>query len=383
MNLLMISGDSTIAAGRRGAFYLMLERFAPVWSRVDVIVPRPSAVVTTELFGNVFVHPSSKTKAWQWRHIADCGRALHRKRPYALMTSHDYGWHVNGLGAWLLNRMTGTPYVSEIHHVTGYPRSANLIERAQRCATQLYIRAVKRRVAGFRVVNAIELPNLLRRLGVPQGKILILNSLYIDTDVFTPRPVDKQFDVMFCGRADTNKGVGILLRAFARIVRTRPTASLLLRTAGPAEASWRRLADRLAITPHLTWRGWVRSESELAELYRASRMLVCTSFSEGGPRVTAEAMACGIPVISTPVGLMPELIEPGRSGLLVDWTPTSVAAAIERLLDDPEAAATIGAAGRERVARFERSAVIDAYASAYAALARGETLAPRRGDERG
>ena len=229
---------------------------------------------------------------------------------------------------------------------------------------------------GFRVVNAIELPNLLNRLGVPRSKILILHSLYIDTEVFTPRRVDKQSDIMFCGRADPNKGAAILLRAFARIVKARPTATLLMCTAGPAEASWRRLADRLGIVRHLTWRSWVGSTAELAELYCASQMLVCTSFSEGGPRVMAEAMACGIPVVSTPVGLMPELVEHGRSGLLVDWTPASVAAAVERLLDDPEAAAAIGAAGRERVARFERSDVIDAYASAYLELAGGRRPRP-------
>jgi starch synthase len=82
-------------------------------------------------------------------------------------------------------------------------------------------------------------------------------------------------------------------------------------------------------------------------------------------------MACGIPVISTPVGVVPEIVEHGRSGLLVDWTPESVAAAIEHVLDYPERAAALGIEGRQRVLRFDRSTVIDAYASAYRRLADG------------
>jgi glycosyltransferase involved in cell wall biosynthesis len=370
-NLLMVSGDATIAAGKRGAFYHMLERFAPAWSRIDVIVPRTPVVTTTELFGNVFVHPSPRPKALQWLHIVERGRTLSRQRQYALMTSHDYGWHYNGLGSWLLSRATGTPYVSEILHVTGYPHAAGVKEWMQGFVTRLYIRLVRSQVAGFRVDNAVELPGLLTSLGVPSEKILVLYALYIDHGVFRARATPKAYDVMFCGRADSNKGADILLRAVATLVKSRPSLTLLMRVAGREEWAWRRLANRLGISAHITWRSWVESPEELASLYCASRMLVCTSLSEGGPRVVAEAMACGTPVIATPVGVVPEIVEHGRSGLVVDWTPASVAAAIGRLLDDPASAAAIGVEGHQRVLRFERSAVIDAYASAYRRLADG------------
>lgn len=372
MNLLMISGDATIATGTQGAFYHMLERFAPAWSRIDIIVPRVNgASTTTELFGNVFIHPSSRPKLLQWLHILRCGRRLSRQRKYALMTSHDYGWHYNGLGSWLLHRETGTPYVSEILHVTGHPHAASLKEWMQGCATRLYIRLIRGQAAGFRVDNAVELPTLLTSLGVAADKILVLYALYIDHSIFRMRTIPKQYDVIFCGRADSNKGAEILLRAIAMLVKSRPSLTLLMRIAGRKESAWRRLADRLGVSRHITWRGWVDSPEELAALYSASRMLVCTSLSEGGPRVVAEAMACGLPVISTPVGVVPEIVEHGRTGFIVDWEPASVAAAIERVLDDPQRAAAIGTEARQRVLRFERSAVIDAYASAYRRLADG------------
>jgi len=369
LNLLMVSGDASIAEGRKGPFYYTLEGFSRWWLRVDVVVPRPASVANVRLFGNVFLHPSPVTKALQWCHIFECGRALHAERRYALMTSHDYGWHYNGVGTWLLHRATGTPYVSEIHHVTGHPRAANFKEWLQGRATRFYVRTVRRQVAGFRVTNATELPALLGRLGVPPDKIHVLHALYVDHEVFRPRQLPKKYDVMFCGRADSNKGGDILLRAVAQLAKSRPSLSVLMRTAGHEEGKWRRLAHRLGIASRLTWRTWVESPEDLASLYCMSRVLTCTSLSEGGPRVTVEAMACSVPVISTRVGIMPELIEHGKSGLLVDWTPRSVAAAIEHILDDHAAAAVIGAAGREGVGRFERAALIDACASTYHRLA--------------
>ncbi len=367
----MISGDASIVTGRDGAFYHMLERFARSWRRVDVIVPRPERVARTRVFDNVFLHPAAVPRPLQWRHILKAGRALHAERPYGLMTSHDYGWHYNGIGAWLLHRATGTPYVSEILHVTGHPRAASLKERGQNLATRLYIRLARHAVRGFRVDNAIELPELLRRLGVPPSQILVLYALYLDHDVFAPGAEPKQHDVMFCGRLDSNKGTSLLLEALALLAKRRPDVTLLLRGAGREEARLKRLADRLGISGRITWRPWVASAAELASLYRASRMLVCTSLSEGGPRVVAEAMACGTPVISTPVGITRELIDDGRTGLVVDWNPTSIAAGIERLLEDPAAQARIGDAGRTAVARFRREAVIDAYAQAYRRLVAG------------
>ena len=378
-SLLMVSGDATIADGRRGAFYHMLERFAPAWARVDIIVPRPAAAVRTTLFGNVVIHPSRTPRIFQWRHILHRGLELHAERRYALMTSHDYGWHYNGLGTWLLHRATGTPYVSEIHHMTGHPRAATMKEWTQGRVARCYIRAVRRHVTAFRVPNAVELPTLLRNLRVPPEKILVLYSLYIDHTVFAPNRVPKQYDIVFCGRADSNKGADILLRAIAVVATGRPSLTVLMRTAGREEAAWRRLADRLGIAARITWRDWVDTPAELASLYCASRMLVCTSHSEGGPRVTVEAMACGIPVVSTPVGVMPELIDDGRTGLLVDWRPESVAAAIARLLDEPVTAEAIGAAGRRVVARFDHEGVVGAYAAAYRQLAGAPMAVPVHG----
>jgi hypothetical protein len=62
MNLLMISGDTALASGRRGAFYNTLEEFSKHWNRIDVITPRVIDAVLLHPFPNVFIHPSPNSK---------------------------------------------------------------------------------------------------------------------------------------------------------------------------------------------------------------------------------------------------------------------------------------------------------------------------------
>jgi glycosyltransferase involved in cell wall biosynthesis len=103
----------------------------------------------------------------------------------------------------------------------------------------------------------------------------------------------------------------------------------------------------------------------LARLYNEARLLVCASTVEGGPRVTAEAMACGTPVLTTPVGLMPEIITSGVNGVLIERDPAALAAHLLDLLADDDRRARLGEAGRQAVQRFDADTVIANYARGY------------------
>jgi glycosyltransferase involved in cell wall biosynthesis len=372
MNLLMLSGDPSAAQGRDSTFYQMLGRFAGYWDRIDVICPPSPASAVRPIHERVFVHPSPGPKLLQPWHMVHVGRALMAERQYALVTSHDYGLFLNGLAAWMITRRTGVPYVSEIHHLEGYPRAATRRERLYRALGMRYIRWVSRHAAAIRAVNAVELPDLLRRLGVPAKKILVLPSLYIDFDVFQAMPAEpRRYDVITVGRLAANKGLFTLLDAVERVKVTHADVQLAILGQGPLLRALRARIEAQGLGAHVTIIPRLDTVHDLARFYNSARMLVCASTAEGGPRVTVEAMACGVPVISTPVGIMPEVLEDGVNGLLFRWDAAELADKIRLLLADADLRQRLGENGCRSVQRFRAEDVIEQYALGLQRLAKG------------
>ncbi len=366
MNLLMISGDATIAQGHQGAFYEMLRRFSQYWERIDVLTPRAPGASTRTLHRNVYVHPAGGPKLLQPRFIRRAGGALLAEREYALITSHDFGFFYNGIGTAMLSRASGVPYVSELHHVEGYPRAATLRERLYRLLAMVYIRQTKKRAAAFRVVNHVEMPELLRKLGVPDEQILVLPSLYVDFNVFRPlTDVPPEYDGLFVGRLAPNKGLPTLMAALARLKVSHPNFLFGIHGRGPMEDFVRQYIATYGLVGNVKLMTKAVPQGDLVRLYNSSALLVCASTAEGGPRVTVEAMACGVPVVTTPVGMMRELITDGDNGLLFEWNVDALHEQMSKLLDDEELRQYIAARGRESVQGFRADTVIDGYARGY------------------
>ncbi len=372
MNLLMISGDSSVAQGQQSTHYHMLREFSRHWTRIDILCPPGPGAISRQVHGNVFVHPSPWPKALQALHILRQGRALLAERDYALVVTQDYGFFYGGLAALRLLRGRNIPLVSELHHVEGYPRAVTFKERVYRWLAMRYISFAKSRVAAFRVVNRVEMPELLRKLGVPEEKILILPSIYLDYDVFKPGTEEplKQFDLLYVGRLAPNKGLFTIVDALARLRQTRPQTTLAIRGDGPLRAALQGRITGLGLAGAVTWIPRLDETAQLADLYRTARALVCASSAEGGPRVTVEALACGTPVITTPVGVMRELVEDGVNGLIFDGDAAGLAAQAARLLADEALQQRLGEAGRASVQGFAAQDVIARYAQGYHDLIR-------------
>ncbi len=376
MRLLMVSGDRQVTIGERGPFHAMLREFSRHFDRIDVLCPRPAAPVTvTTLYDRVHFHPADCGRSKMASYVVRRGGELLAEHGARLIVSHDYGWFYNGLGSARLSRATGVPYLSEIHHIPGHPVAADWRERFDRRIAKAYVRWATTRAIAFRVVNSAEMPVLLERWGVPREKIVVLPSLYIDLDVFHPPDGSgasggaSEFDqdVVFVGRMVANKGLDRIVDALAVIASRGTPLRALFVGKGPLLKAARARAAPLG--SNVRFIEWVESPADLARIYQRSRVCVCASTCEGGPRFTVEAMACGAPVVSTPVGVMRELLEAGDKGKLCGFDTASLADALAEVLADETRRRDLGQAAAQAARRFEYTQTIRAYADGLYRLA--------------
>ncbi len=275
MKLLMVSGDRQTPVGEVGPFHTMQERFSTHFERIDVLCPQPPRAVTTKtIHGNVHFHPATCGRLGMRSYIAKRGTELIEQHGHDLIVSHDYGWFYNGLGSAAISKRTGVPYVSEIHHVPGFPRAADRREVFDKLIARRYINWAKSRAAAFRVVNHKEMPPLLQSWGVPKSKILVLGSLYIDLDLFSPfsdleEAVDgvspKKWDLVFVGRLVNNKGLITIIDALYQLkYRMRPL-KLLIVGRGPMRAAVEERVKKHELEKHVEFVEWLETPKDLAE----------------------------------------------------------------------------------------------------------------------
>lgn len=377
MNLLMLSGDVVTAQGTTGVFAETLRLLSPHWSRIDVVCPRTFGSMERVVHGNALVHPVGRRRALHAVPAARKGAALIAERPYHLIVSHDYSVFANGLAAWWLSRRHGIPYVSEMHGVEGYPVAASRRDAVYRRLAGAYARFAGRHAAAVRTVNGTEIPAFLLQHGVPRSKILVLPALYLDLDVLVPDPAaPRTWDVLCVGRLVETKNFGLVIDAIDLCRRRGRTVRLCILGDGPLAGQLRRRISALGLEDRVAMIPAVEGVAAMARLYRSTAILVCSSSSEGGPRVTVEAMACGIPVVTTPVGIMRQLVRDGENAILVERRVDALAATILRLLDDDGLRRRLGDAGRRSVEQFGAEKVIDELVERYRAIASGGTSLP-------
>ena len=175
--------------------------------------------------------------------------------------------------------------------------------------------------------------------------------------------------VLCVARLVPKKGIDLLVQAIAS---TRTDRTLEIIGDGPCRAELEQLAIELGVSARVLFRGALAS-TDVDAAYRRCAMLVLpcridpNGDRDGMPTVLIEAMARAIPVVSTDVVGLDELIASGRVGVLVrPEDPVAIAAAIDDLLDDHRRAGELGAAGRRRVIgefapSFATSALLDVF----------------------
>ena len=150
-------------------------------------------------------------------------------------------------------------------------------------------------------------------------------------------------------------------RVLARLVSTHPEARLTM--AGPDKgdgslALTRRIAEDLRVADRITFTGWVPKDG-VPELLTGADVFLNTTNADNAPVSVTEAMACGLCVVSTDAGGLPDLIQDGATGLLVGRDdPEAMAGAVERVLSDADLAARLSSGARHAAEARDWSSVL-------------------------
>jgi glycosyltransferase involved in cell wall biosynthesis len=200
---------------------------------------------------------------------------------------------------------------------------------------------------------------------VPEARIRQI-TLGVDATLFTPAesPVTTR-KLIHAASLTGVKDQATLLRALARL-DTR--VSLVIAGDGPERDKLNSLAVELGISNRVQFAGAVQ-HLVMPDCYRGAALNVLTSRHEGLGMVTLEAAACGLPTVSTAVGLLPDVPEMGVSTPVGD--DAALAAAIQTLLDDDTRRAALAQSARETVqTRFTIQHTVEAFRALYRELAR-------------
>jgi glycosyltransferase involved in cell wall biosynthesis len=249
--------------------------------------------------------------------------------------------HAHGVKAALLalgSRLPGRPPVVVTFHNLwhGGPLTLPLRLVTQRAAAAIAVsEAVRERLAAHGIR--------------PRELTVIPNGL--DLDAFRPplmlrcpRSAERPFTAAFLGRLTREKGVLVLLEA-ARLVLERHEVRFVVAGDGPLRAAVKEAARQHG-SPFV----YLGHQDDVQAVYHAADAIVIPSLSEGQSLTALEAMACGLAVVASRAGGLPEMVVDRETGLLVPpGEAEALAEALGALACDRVRARTLGAAGRRRV----------------------------------
>ncbi|HMB54060.1 MAG TPA: glycosyltransferase [Thermoanaerobaculia bacterium] len=207
--------------------------------------------------------------------------------------------------------------------------------------------------ADARTATSDFLATHLRRFA-PAGCPVAVIPFGVDPDRFHPAERPREgggFRIGFVKTLARKYGPEVLLRAFAAVLRAVPDARLVMAGSGPLEAELRALVEELGLSGRVELPGFV-AHDEVPRLMAGFDVFAHPSVydSESFGVAVLEASACGVPVVATRVGGVPEVCVDGETGLLIEPNdPAELAAALVRLAEDGELRRRLGRQGRRFV----------------------------------
>jgi len=170
------------------------------------------------------------------------------------------------------------------------------------------------------------------------NKLCIAHEHFIDFSSFNLRKKieDRKNLVGYTGRLSEEKGCLNFVEAIPSLLETRKDITFLIGGDGNLLSKIREYLKKMNLMSNVKMAGWIPHD-KLPEYLNELKLLVLPSYTEGLPNIMLEAMACGTPVLATPVGAIPDIIKDGETGFLLKSNdPRHIANKIVELLNQPE-----------------------------------------------
>ena len=286
-----------------------------------------------------------------------------------LVHVHTYGTY-QGFSALFAERMRGIPYVLTAHY---HPTWSIWGGSGRKRLRSVYDRFLAGPVVGHAarlIVQTREEERLVREV-VPQvPPVVIIPPGH--TPLPEPGPAElaewqsRDPYFLFVGRLASNKGLLPLVRALAELAPPRP-ALLVVGEDGGTRSELTREIKRLGLEDRVVLTGFLKEERRLAAAYRGARALILPSEYEAFGLVLVDALAQGTPVVASRVGGIPEVVDDGKDGFLIDAGDVpALAGRLRWMLDHPVDARRMGEHGRTVTApRFTWDRLVDRLVPLY------------------
>lgn len=298
---------------------------------------------------------------------------------------HSHTWYAN-LGGHLAKLLYGIPHVVTAHSLEPLrPWKAEQLGGGYALSSWAERTAYEAAEAVIAVSGAMRDDILECYPALDPARVHVVHN-GIDTALYRPDPGTDALDrigldrsrpyVLFVGRITRQKGVPHLLRAVRHV---DPAAQVVLCAGAPdtpeIDREFRELYEELSRAREgVHWIPQMLPRPEVIQLLTHATVFACPSVYEPLGIVNLEAMACGTAVVASRVGGIPEVVDEGRTGLLVDVDDdfeAGLARALDVVLGDPGTARAMGEAGRERaVTEFGWDAVARRTAGLYEEILR-------------
>ncbi len=286
-------------------------------------------------------------------YIARLIRSVRRADMVHVMANSGWSWHLFAAPAVWIAAALGVPVVVNYRGGEAEPflaRSARWVRPTLRRASALAVpSAFLKDVFGRHDIAAAILPNI------------------IDLERFRPSDVDGAVAHLVVARnLEPIYDVATAIRAFRIVRQSHPEAKLSVAGSGPERGALESLARELGVGDSVVFTGRL-DRDQMATLYRAATLVLNPTTVDNMPNSLLEAMASGVPIVSTDVGGVPFMVSPERTALLVPrGDSAAMAVAVTRLLDDAGLRTSLRANGLVDVQRYSWSSVRKELVALYA-----------------